>query len=128
MILKVLKDKLSQLFDYVETSTELKYSINDYQCYYNDHKKQLKSEQVLTSIEEIFHSINNNVQFVAHCYFINVCTFDFKGDSIVEAANSGFKSGSLSINTSMKIHTSIQVKIGKDQSLKKPKCVYMNFK
>jgi len=128
LILKVLKDKLSRLFDYVETSTELQYSINDYKHYYNNHKKQLKSEQVLKSIEDIFHSINNNVQFFAHCYFLNVCTFNFKGDSIVEAANSGFKSGSLSVNTSMKIHTSTstQVKIGKNQSLKKHKCVYMN--
>ena len=60
LILKVLKDKLSRLFDYVETSTELKYSINDYKCYYNANKKQLKSEQVLTSIENFFHSICNN--------------------------------------------------------------------
>ena len=129
LILKVLKDKLSRLFGYVETSTELKYSINDYQCYYNSHKKQLKSEQVLTSIEKNFQSIYNNLQFVAHCYFINVCTFDFKGDSIVEAANSGFKCGSLSVNTSMKIHTSTstQVKISKNQSLKKNKYVYMIF-
>ena len=33
LILKVLKDKLSRLFDYIETSTELKYSINNYKCY-----------------------------------------------------------------------------------------------
>ena len=119
MILKVLKDKLSRLFDYVETSTELKYSINDYKCYYNAHKKQLKSEQVLISIEKKNYFIYNNLQFVAHCHFINVCTFDFKGDSIVEAANSGFKCGSLSVNTSMKIHTSTstQVKISKNESL-----------
>ena len=83
----------------------------------------MKSEQVLTSIEEIFRSINNNLQFDAHCYFINVCTFGFKGDSIVEAANSSYKSGSLSVNTSMKIHTSTstQVNISKNQALKKRK-------
>jgi len=52
-----------------------------------------------------------------------VCTFDFKGDSIVESANSGLKGGSLSVSKSMKIHTSAgtQLKIGENQTLKKHK-------
>ena len=86
-------------------------------------KSDLKSEQVLTSIEEILCSNNNNQQFVVHCYFLNVCTFGFKGDSIVEDTNSGYKSGSLSVNTSMKVHTSTstQVKISENQAVKKQK-------
>ena len=62
-------------------------------------------------------------KFVAHCYFKDVCTFDFKGDSIVESANSGLKGGSLSVSTSMKIHTSAgtQLKIGENQTIKKLK-------
>ena len=102
---------------------ELKYSIDDYKCYYNNHKQDLKSEQVLASIEAIFRSIINNQQFAAPCYILNICTFGFKGDSIIEAATSGYKSGSLYVNTSMKIHTSTstQVKISKNQALKKQK-------
>ena len=50
-----------------------------------------------------------------------MCTFDFKGDSIVESANSGLKTGSLSVSTSMKINTSagMQLKIGENQTMKK---------
>ena len=52
-----------------------------------------------------------------------MCQFDFKGNSIVEAANSGLKTGSLSVSTSLKIYTltGIQIKIGEKQSMKKHK-------
>ena len=52
-----------------------------------------------------------------------MCTFDYKGDSIVEADNSGLKIGSLSVSTSMKMHTSsgTQLKIGENQTMKKHK-------
>ena len=40
-----------------------------------------------------------------------MCTFDFKGDSSVEAANSDLKTGSLSVYTSMKTHTSAGTKL-----------------
>ena len=74
-------------------------------------------------IEVVFSAIQNNVQYVAYCYFKDVCTFDFKGDSIVGAANSGLKTGSLSVFTSMKIHTSAgrQLKIGENQTMTKHK-------
>ena len=75
------------------------------------------------SIEQVVLSIQNNLQFVAHCYFKDVCTFDFLGDSIVESANSGLKSGSLSVSTAMTINTSAgtQLKIGENQTMKKHK-------
>ena len=122
-ILNNLKSRVSDLFDYVETVDELNVAVNHYQKYYRSIKDDLQSEPACKSIENFFSSIQINFRFVAHCYFKDVCTFDFKGDSIVEAANSGLKGGSLSVSTSMKIHTSggTQLKIGENQTLKKHK-------
>ena len=74
-------------------------------------------------IDTATSAIQNNFQYVAHWYFKDVFTFDFKGDTIVEAANSCLKICSLSVSTSMKIHTSAgtQLKIGENQSIKKHK-------
>ena len=84
-------------------------------------KKDLKSETACESIVVVFSAIQNNFQYVKHCYFKDFCTFDFKGDCIVEATNSGLKIGSLSVSTSMKIHTSArtQLQIGENQTMKK---------
>ena len=78
---------------------------------------------LFVNLLKVFSAIQKNFRFVAHCYFKDVCTFDLKGDSIVEAANSGLKGGSLSVSTSMKIHTSAgtQLKIGENQTMKKHK-------
>ena len=47
-----------------------------------------------------------------------MCTFDVEGGSIVKAANSGLKTDSLSVSTSIRIHTSAgtQLKIGENQT------------
>ena len=88
-------------------------------------KKDLKSEPACESIEVVFSAIQNIFQYVAHCYFkdVCVCIFDFKGDSIVEVANSGLKTGSLSVSTSTKIYASAgtQLKFGESQVMEKHK-------
>ena len=68
-------------------------------------------------------AIQNSFQYVAHCYFNDVCIFDFKCESIVEAANSDLKTGILSVSSSMKIHTpaGTRLKIGENQTMKKHK-------
>ena len=121
-ILNILKQKVSDLFDYFETVDELNLSVKHYK-YYNQVKIYLKSEPACGSIEVVFLGIQNKFQYVAHCYFKDMCEFNFKGESIVEAANSGLKTGSLSASTSMKIHTSAgtQLKIGENQTMKKHK-------
>ena len=54
---------------------------------------------------------------------MRISTFGFLGDSIVEAANSGIKSGSVRVGTNMKINLSgsTQIKISENQSFKKNK-------
>ena len=122
-ILHIFKNKVSDLFDYVETVQELDVAFKHYHKYYHGVKKELNSMPACESIEKVVLSIQNNLQFVAHCYFIDVCTFDFLGDSIVESANSGLKGGSLSVSTAMTINTSAgtQLKIGENQIMKKHK-------
>jgi len=114
---------VSVLFDYVETVQELDVAFKHYHKYYHWVKKELNSMPACESIEQVVLSIQNNLQFVAHCYFKDVCTFDFLGDSIVESANSGLKSSSLSVSTAMTINTSAgtQLKIGENQTMKKHK-------
>ena len=122
-ILSILKNKISHLFDYVETNNEIKLALKNYNQYYQKTKSDLKSDPACESIEKVFLRIENNLQYVAHSVFKNVCTLGFKGDSIVEASNSGYKTGSLAVSTSMKIHTSssTQLKISENQNMKKYK-------
>jgi len=122
-ILSILKNKISHLFDYVETNNEIKLALKNYNQYYQKTKSDLKSDPACESIEKVFLRIENNLQYVAHSVFKNVCTLGFKGDSIVEASNSGYKTGSLAVSSSMKIHTSssTQLKISENQNMKKHK-------
>ena len=80
---------MSDLFDNVDTVEEINTSIKYYYKYYNEVKKYLKSESVCESIEVVLSAIQNNFQYVTNFYFKDMCTFDFKGEFIVEAANSG---------------------------------------
>ena len=122
-ILNILKQKVSNIFNYVDTVEELTTPVKHYYKYYKELKKDLKSDQACELIEVVFSAIQNNFQYVAYCYFKDVCIFDFKGGSIVEADNSSLKIGSLSVSTSMKIHTlaRTQLKIGENQTIKNHK-------
>ena len=77
-ILNILKQKWSDLFDHVETVGELNTSVKHYYKYYNEVKKDSKRESACESTEVAFSAIQNNFQYVAHCYFKDVRTFDFK--------------------------------------------------
>lgn len=68
-------------------------------------ENDLRSVPVCESIELVILEIQNNFKCVAHCYSKDICSFYFKGDHIVEAAKSGLRTGSLSVSTSMKMHT-----------------------
>ena len=81
----------------------------------------MKSDNVIEAINKIIMSVRNELKYVAHYNFMRISTFGFLGDSIVEAANSGIKSGSLKVATNMKINTSgsTQIKISENQTHKK---------
>ena len=112
---------LGDMFDYVETKEEMTCSMNHFHTYYNKIKSSLKSEYVTQAIEKIVISVQNKLQYVAHYNFMRVSTFGFLGDSIVEAASSGMKSGSVRVATNMNIYLSgsTQIKISENQTNKK---------
>ena len=66
-------------------------------------------------------SIETNLKYISHCYFIGVTIFVFLGDSIVEAANSGIKTGDIKVASNMIINISggTQLKINENQTRKK---------
>ena len=92
---------LSDLFDYVETEHELNTHLIHYHRYYNNVKQELKSEYAQCAIEKLVNRIEENLKHICHCYVINMSTFGFLGDSIVEAANSGLKEGGINVSTTL---------------------------
>ena len=112
---------LGNLFDYVESKEEMICCMNHFHTYFKSIKTSLKSENVIEAIEKIVISVSNKLEYIAHYNFMRISTFGFLGDSIVEAANSGIKSGSVRVATNMKINLSgsTQIKISENQTHKK---------
>ena len=95
---------LSDLFDYVETEAVMYLTLKHFKRYYNSVKSKLKSECVQKEIEHIEISIETNLKYISHYYFIDVTTFVFLGDSIVETANSGIKTVDTKVASNMTIN------------------------
>ena len=116
---------LGNIFDYVESKEEMICCMNHFHTYFKSIKTSLKSENVIEAIEKIVISVSNKLEYIAHYNFMRISTFGFLGDSIVEAANSGIKSGSVRVATSMKINLSgsTQIKISENQTHKKNRYV-----
>ena len=86
-------------------------SIKDYKSFYANNKMSFNNAALCEAIEDILISLDNNLRHFAHCYFIATTTFDFLGDSIAEAFNSGIKCGKDNVNTNMTINTSASQQI-----------------
>lgn len=91
LILHILQNIVSDFFYYIETVDELNIEVKHYHQYHYAVRSDLKSEPVCEYIEQVFLAIQNNFQYMAHCYFKDVCTLDFKLDSIANAPNIGSK-------------------------------------
>ena len=105
---------------YLESEDEIKIYLRYYQRYYNSVKKELKVDHACKNIKEVAMSIESNIQYFCCYKFIDVTIFDFLGDSIVEASNSGLKRGGVTISTNMNVDTLAftQAQIGKTQARK----------
>ena len=86
-------------------------------------KETIRSDPVCEAVEEITLSVSNNLKHICHCYFKDVTTFDYLGDSIVEGSNASIKNKKslLRVSTNISINTSasIQVQISNKQSIKR---------
>ena len=67
------------------------------------------------------------MKYLFHYKFINVTTFNFVGDSIIEALNSGLKRSDVTISTNTNIDTSAltQIQIGRTQAGKSTGTYYV---
>ena len=76
----------------------------------------MKSDNVIEVIDKIVIPVTNKLEYVAHYNFMRISTFGFLGDSIVEAADSGMKSGSVRVATNVKVNLSgsTQIKISEN--------------
>ena len=51
-------------------------------------------------------SIESNMEYLCDYKFIDITTFNFVGDSIIEASNNGLKRGDGTVSTNLNIDTS----------------------
>ena len=82
---------LGYMFDYVETKDEMMCSLNHFHTYYKKVEGSLKSDYVTEAIDKIVVSVKIKLEYVTHYKFMNVSTFGFLGDSIIEDTNSEIK-------------------------------------
>ena len=79
---------------------------------YNAFKSYLKKikDKIGDTCHGGFHTpidkIDGKKEYLVHYYFKYTCTFDFLGDSIVEAANNSIKKGPIKVSTQMDLSCS----------------------
>ena len=123
----LLKFRITQIFDYVETKEEMCITVRDYKNLYNSMKEKNRSEYVCEAIDDSMLSVSNNLKYICHLCFKGVTTFDYLGDSIVEGSNASikYKKSHLRVSTNISINTSasIQVEISKKETTERKRCV-----
>ena len=80
--------------------------LRHYQKYDSSVKKYIKSDHACNFIKEGTKSIENNMKYLCHYYFIDVTTFNFLGDTIVKGANHRLKRGDVIVSKNMNIDIS----------------------
>ena len=96
---------ITSWFNYVETENEFYQSHKKFMLYFKASEKIIGdtcSEQLTTIVNKI---VDKKYLLMNH-FFIDTCTFDFLGDSIVEAANNSLKSGPISVSNKMELANS----------------------
>ena len=60
-------------------------------------KIESKSEQAILYIEKVYISKQHNIWYVVHSFFIDICSFEFLGDNIIESANTQLNTSKINI-------------------------------
>ena len=76
-----------------------------FECYLKNNKRKIGSV-CHDGIHTLMNKIDGKKKHLLHYYFKYTSTFDFLGDSIVEAANNSIKKGPIKVTTQMDLSCS----------------------
>ena len=103
--LKVIKDWIMTWFKYIESKFEYEYSLNKFKSFF-ETTHQCLGDAAVDELTKLVNNINTKRKFLLHYYFMDIATFDFLGDSIVESVNFSLKKGNLKVSSKMDISNS----------------------
>ena len=84
----------------------MKICLHHHQSYYISVKGYLNSYHACLDIEKAVRSIDKKMKDLCHYELIDVTTFEFPGDSIVETENCELKRGDVTVFTNINIDIS----------------------
>ena len=109
--LRIMSNWILSWFCYTETQNEFNISFKLFKEYMNNCVNtvgDVASEEISILIDKI----HGKQEYLMNHHFIDVCTFDFLGDSIVESANNPLKSGQFAVSSKMDLacsgHTQVK--------------------
>ena len=103
--LKVLKDWIRSWFNYIESEEEFCISLKRFMSYF-ESKQSIIGDVASDECVKLISNIKSKKHHLLHYFFLDVATFDFVGDSIVEGANYPIKYGTLKVSSKMDISNS----------------------
>ena len=103
--LDVMKKWIMSWFRVIETESEFFISLKEFKIYFKSIENIIGEVSAL-GVSCVLQKILAKRHYLLHYHFADVCTFDFLGDSIVEASNYNVKKGPQSVNAKMNIDTS----------------------
>ena len=113
-ILFILKQWIMTWFQKIEFKHEFDLSMKYFKIYL-EQQTCLLGCMCVDAISTLLMKITSKQSHLLHFYFKDVTTFDFVGDSIVEAANFTIKSGVMAVSNSMDIANSGYLQVKKAQ-------------
>ena len=104
-VLQVLYKWIMTWFRNLESQNEFDISYH-YFIKYLEGKYTLLGDPCLFEINKIVKNIVSKKKMLLNHYFLEVTTFDFIGDSIVESANAPIKKGTIKVSNNMELSNS----------------------
>ena len=103
--LNIMRSWILTWFNYTESKNEFDISIKNFRSYFKD-KKDLIGNVSSFELNTLISKIVSKQKLLLNHHFVNVCTFDFLGDSIVEGINFHIKKGPLKVTENMNLAVS----------------------
>ena len=103
--LVLMKSWISSWFNYIESEEEFNISLTRFNSFL-ESKQNIIGDVASDECTKLVSNIKSKKEYLLHYFFIDVATFDFVGDSIVEGANFPIKHGPLKVSSKMDISNS----------------------